>query len=59
MGKTAIDRDLENAAAPLAQGYVRAWVLLFDDLLRLTGAWLVASTAAVFDLDTHFCLLAD
>ena len=48
-----IHRDLEHAAPALAQPHIGSRRLRQDQVPRLTGARLVASHAAVFDLDLH------
>ena len=53
VGKPAIHLDLENPAAALAQADRGRWILLQDLIPCRTGTRLIASHAAVFDLDLH------
>jgi hypothetical protein len=52
--EVAVDPDLEHPTARAAKAYVSVRPYREDQLPRLTGARLVASLAAVFDLNFHF-----
>src|SRR5579859_7894678 len=51
--ESAVDLDFENAAARSAKRYLRRGLPFEQQIPRRTGARLIASLAAVFDLDLH------
>jgi hypothetical protein len=56
--QSAVDANFEDAATRPPQAQLRRGPQLFDQFFRLTGARLIASLAAVFDLDQHEFVLA-
>jgi hypothetical protein len=48
-----VDADLEGAAAGSPQRHLRVRSDLADEVRRLTGARLIVSLTAVFDLNVH------
>jgi len=53
IGQSAVHGYLKHPAITAAQGYLGIRVSLDEQIARRTGAWLVASHAAVFDFDLH------
>ena len=57
--QSSIDRDFKHPATAPLQRHLGGLVGLKDLIPRRTGAWLIASHTAIFDLDMHLlCLLA-
>jgi len=53
ISEPAVHRDLEDAAARPSQAHLRGGLGLKNRIPRRTGAWFIASHAAVFDFDLH------
>jgi hypothetical protein len=52
-GKTAVNGDLEDSATAFAQSDLGGWICLQNQIPRCDGTRLIASHAAIFDLDLH------
>ncbi len=55
VAQPTVHRDLEHPAAGFTQPHTGGWGGSQDQLLRLLRARLIASHAAIFDLDLHRC----
>jgi hypothetical protein len=56
--QSAVNANFEDAAARPPQAHLRRGLQLDDQFPRLTGARLVASLTAIFDLDLHELVLS-
>jgi hypothetical protein len=55
--QSAVNANFEDAATRPQQAQLRRGPQLGDQFFRLTGARLIASLAAIFDLDFHYFVL--